>query len=331
MSDTVPGPFGPALPPGGAGPPVMQFLHHGRVGGVAPIFLKNLFFNIATLGFYRFWARTRLRYYFWANSEIYGDRFEYSGRGIELFVGFLFAAILVLLPMGATLNLLYTFALADPAAQGVIGLGFYALFMFLYGLAIFRARRYRLSRTVWRGIRLFQTGSAAHFGLMYLCFAVLKLMSFGWATPAANTWLERYRLVHTNYGDRRLTFSAVAGDLYGAFAGGWFLALVTLGLGYFYYKARELAYFAEHTRCGPLTFRFRPTAWQLLRFWLANLALLVVTLGLAYPFVQLRRARFLARHLEILGEPDFDQIRQGAVDSPVIGEGLADAIDIDGF
>ena len=100
MSDTAYGPRGPdftttplaASPVMQPDPQVGRFLHHGSIGGVAPIFLKNLFFNIITLSFYRFWARTRLRYYFWANSEIFGDRLEYSGRGLELFVGFSFAA-----------------------------------------------------------------------------------------------------------------------------------------------------------------------------------------------------------------------------------------------
>ncbi len=346
MSDTASGPWGPdrtaaplaALP---AAPPAMssvgpvrqvgRFLHHGSIGGVAPIFLKNVFFNIITLSFYRFWARTQLRYYFWANSEVFGDRFEYSGRGVELFVGFLFAALLVLSPIGFTFNLLSTVALADLAAQAKIILAFYVVLAFLYGLATFRARRYRLSRTRWRGIRLFQTGSALRYALMYMLFALLKLASLGWVTPIANTWLERYRLTNTHFGDRRFAFTGVAGDLYGAFAVGWVFAVLTFGLGYFHYKARELAYFARRTRCAGATFRFDPTAWRLLRFWWFNMALLAATLGLAYPFVQLRRARFVARHLAIVGAPNFEQIRRLPVDSPVIGEGLADAVDIDGI
>ncbi len=342
MSDVVSGPWGPdrsaaplsaswAQSPVGPDRQVGRFLHHGNVVGVAPIFLRNLFFNIITLSFYRFWARTRLRYYFWANSEIFGDRFEYSGRGVELFVGFLFATLLVLLPIGFTFNLLSTVALADLAAQARIIFAFYVVITFLYGLAMYRARRYRLSRTRWRGIGLFQTGSPLRYALMFMGFALLKLASLGWVTPIANMWLERYRLTNTHFGDRRFAFTGVAGDLYGPFAVGWVFAVLTFGLGYFHYKARELAYFAGRTRCAGATFRFEPTAWQLLRFWCFNMALLAATLGLAYPFVQLRQARFVARHLAILGAPDFERIRRLPVDSPLIGEGLADAIDIDGI
>ena len=37
----------------------MRFEHEGRVGELLPIVLLNALLNILTLGFYRFWARTR--------------------------------------------------------------------------------------------------------------------------------------------------------------------------------------------------------------------------------------------------------------------------------
>jgi hypothetical protein len=49
-----------------------------------------------TLGFYRFWLATDMRRHLWANTEVDCDATEYTGRGKELLVGFLFAlAILV--------------------------------------------------------------------------------------------------------------------------------------------------------------------------------------------------------------------------------------------
>ena len=78
----------------------MPYVHHGAVGEVFLIFFRNLALNVLTFGFYRFWARTRLRHYFWSQSEMFGDRFEYDGRGLELFLGFLFIAFIVLLPIG---------------------------------------------------------------------------------------------------------------------------------------------------------------------------------------------------------------------------------------
>src|SRR6266481_5152129 len=52
--------------------------------------------EFVTFGFYRFWLATDMRRHLWANTHIDGDAAEYTGRGRELLIGFLFAlAILV--------------------------------------------------------------------------------------------------------------------------------------------------------------------------------------------------------------------------------------------
>ena len=48
---------------------------------------QKVHFCVLTLGWSRFWGRTRLRRYLWNHLSILGDRFEYRGRGLELFVG----------------------------------------------------------------------------------------------------------------------------------------------------------------------------------------------------------------------------------------------------
>src|SRR5271167_3446186 len=52
--------------------------------------------ELITFGFYRFWLATDIRRHLWTNTHIDGDAAEYTGRGRELLIGFLFAlAILV--------------------------------------------------------------------------------------------------------------------------------------------------------------------------------------------------------------------------------------------
>src|ERR1700755_52171 len=52
--------------------------------------------ELVTAGFYRFWLVTDIRRHLWSNTIIDGDAAEYTGRGKELLIGFLFAmAILV--------------------------------------------------------------------------------------------------------------------------------------------------------------------------------------------------------------------------------------------
>ena len=61
--------------------------------------MVNLLLTIVTLGIYRFWAKTRIRRYLWSQTEFLGDRFEYTGTGKELLIGFLIVfAFLIVMP-----------------------------------------------------------------------------------------------------------------------------------------------------------------------------------------------------------------------------------------
>ena len=52
--------------------------------------------TVVTLGIYRFWARTRLRRYIWSSIKPGGDSFEYTGTGLEKFLGFLIALVVIM-------------------------------------------------------------------------------------------------------------------------------------------------------------------------------------------------------------------------------------------
>src|SRR5262245_52016259 len=127
-----------------AAPHVSQVGFAGRPGFVKLIF-KNGLLILLTTSIYRFWARTNMRRYLWNNVVIGGEPLEYTGRGIELFIGFLIASS-ILFPV----FLLYTalqFLLMN-SDWGLYALGFLyvAAIMVLTQVAIYRMRRYKLTR-----------------------------------------------------------------------------------------------------------------------------------------------------------------------------------------
>lgn len=134
---------------GGSGDASVGYL--GKPGLVG-IVVKNLLLTIITLGIYRFWARTRLRRYFWSNIAVAGEPIEYTGTGSELFVGFLIA-LAVLLPLGVVYAAVERALLGNVTATIVLKTLYVVALATLIQAAKFRARRYRLSRTAWRGIR----------------------------------------------------------------------------------------------------------------------------------------------------------------------------------
>jgi len=151
----------------------------------------------ATLGIYRFWFVTDQRRFLWSNTEISDVTLEYTGTAFELLVGFLIAiALLVPLYVGffvVALNL-------GPIGQlaGVLG---FPVLAFLGHFAVYRARRYRLTRTIYRGVRCHQSGSAWRYAVYALFWWTLIVLTLGLAYPFAQGRLERFKMRHTFYGN----------------------------------------------------------------------------------------------------------------------------------
>src|SRR5919107_3324949 len=85
----------PASPPMPQSTP-MSF--SGRGGEFFGLLVKGSLFIIPTFGFYRFWLITKLRRHLWANTQVAGETFEYTGTAKELLIGFLIA-LAVLVPL----------------------------------------------------------------------------------------------------------------------------------------------------------------------------------------------------------------------------------------
>lgn len=74
-----------------------DFEYDGKTGQLYKIWIVNVLLSIITLGIYRFWGKTRVRKYTTSSFSLHGDRFEYTGSGKELFLGFLKALIFLVI------------------------------------------------------------------------------------------------------------------------------------------------------------------------------------------------------------------------------------------
>ena len=157
-----------------------------------------------TLGIYRFWLATDVRRFLWSNTEIAGETLEYTGTPLELLLGFLIA-IAILIPIYAGFFL----AALDLGTLGKLssGLAFAALGI-LGQYAIYRARRYRLTRTIYRGLRFHQEGSAWAYAFRAIIWWIITALSCGLAYPFQLASLERYKMRNTFYGDLAGRFEA---------------------------------------------------------------------------------------------------------------------------
>lgn len=200
------------------GEEVTAFGFQGNWKEFAPIALTNLLLTIVTLGIYRFWAKTRERQYLWSRTRFIDDTLEWTGTGKELFIGFLMAAVLILIPL-----FILNFGIQGLVLRGYVLLvsilvpALYIFLLFIFGLARFRALRYRLSRTYWHGIR----GGSADPGWGYGWSAVWKPMigflAAGLMIPWSMTelWNERWRAM--SFGPHHFRSDVRPGPLMGRY------------------------------------------------------------------------------------------------------------------
>ena len=165
----------PPVPAAAAEPVRVRFVGNRR--DFWRLMIRGNALQAATLGFYRFWMFSDMRRFMWAGIEIEDENFEYIGTAGELLIGFLMA-LGILIPV----NLVVFYAVLEigPLAQSTIV--FVVLFAFTQ-FAAFRARAYRLTRTVLRGLRFHQTGSGIVFALRALAWWIVVLLTLGLAFP----------------------------------------------------------------------------------------------------------------------------------------------------
>jgi uncharacterized membrane protein YjgN (DUF898 family) len=182
--------------------------------------------ELITVGFYRFWLATDIRRHLWSNTTVDDDTFEYTGRGKELLIGFLFAlAIIVPVYLVNFLVGLETERLQAFASFPLIG------FFYVFGqFASYRARRYRVTRTVWRGVRFWMSGSGWAYAARSSLWVVLTLLTFGLMLPWREAALERYKMRHSHYGDLQGSFEGRGWEFFKRGWWLWLLAVVPLGI-----------------------------------------------------------------------------------------------------
>ncbi len=316
----------PPLAESSSTPAVRQPSFRGEAGTLFGIHIVNVLFTLGTLGVYYFWAKTRTRRFLFSQTEFAGDRFAYHGTGRELLIGTLKA----LLVFGVPLLALYVIRerLDVPTAVKIAaGIVSSAVGFSFVPVAIVGARRYRLSRTSWRGVRFSFHGRTWPLMKIFIRGSLLSLVTFGFYYPVFLVRRHAFLVSQSYFGNERFDFSGQGRDLMEHFVRAVLLTPFTLGLYWFWWTARKRRYLWEHTRFGAGRFRSAVTGGALLRLHALNALILVGTLGLAWPWVKVRNIHFAYRYLSLLGPLDLERIQQLAQFPSATGEALAGFFD----
>ena len=210
--------------PGVAPPPprkeTLRIAFHHQ-DGLLGLTIINLLLSMVTLGIYSFWGKTAIRQHIWSSIHINDEPLEYTGTGWELFLGALIVGLLILVPL-AFVQIFASFLFAASSTVAVVvQVVVSILVLFLVGVGTYRARRYRLSRSVWRGIRGSLAGSPVSYGVSFLFRYALLVPTLGWAYPWLRVGLNRHITNDMRFGQHPFHFRGSAAPLYMPFATVW--------------------------------------------------------------------------------------------------------------
>ncbi len=215
-------------------PNTLEISYTGEKGPLFNLAFQTGLLTVLTLGIYRFWQKTRIRKYIWSSVSADGDTFEYTGTGLEKFLGFLVAIVFLAIYLGIVQMVLFYFGLNIMVAPEndaqvftqliAIYITFFAVLpFFLY--AAYRARRYKMARTRFRGIRCGMEKGAWGYVWRALGYGLLNIVTLGILSPLSTFKLEKYMTDRSYYGATRLTQDGKWTELYPA------MKHVFIGLG----------------------------------------------------------------------------------------------------
>ncbi|MBA4350719.1 MAG: DUF898 domain-containing protein [Rhodobacter sp.] len=291
----------------------LQVQYRGDAAKLFPLALGVGVLGLVTLGIYRFWGKARIRRHVWGKMRVGDDALEFTGTGLEMFLGFLMAVVALAVYLAVVQLILFFVGIRfvfDPQsemeviAQGVsIALSFLAVLPLLI-FAAYRSRRYKLARTRFRGIRFAMANAAGGYVIRALGYLVLTVVSLGLLWPLMTFRLEAYMTDRTWYGGARFRqggtwrglyrayFHVIVGMgmilaafVFGALGEDWMAGLLgVLGViwglvGLILYRVRAFGYLMSHKEMeGGLGFRAEPRAGAVVWTYLKG-ALIVGLLG----------------------------------------------------
>jgi uncharacterized membrane protein YjgN (DUF898 family) len=329
----------------------LNFSFHGHGSTLFGIQIVNVLLTLLTLGWYHFWAKARVRRYLFNQTECAGDRLAYHGTGKELCMGFLKAMVVFGIPYFCLTAAVQVMDVPPWSSSLLRSLG--GLLLLLYvPIAMVAARRYRCSRTSWRGIRFCFHGTTWDFLKLHFIGWFFTIISLGIYYPYFLTRRHAFLVSHTSVGTQPFIFDGQGRRLAQAFVptlllsyliivgcivllamklenGSFLVLLLPLMLGplWAWFLAMKHNFLWNHTLIASSRFQSTVTWQRFLTLYLGNAALLFMTAGAAWPWVTIRNACFLLSNLTLRGPLDFEHILQHAAQASTTGEGLSNLLD----
>lgn len=338
-------------------PSIEPFTFHGSGADYFRIWIVNMLLTILTLGIYSAWAKVRSKRYFYGNTELAGDRFEYLASPIAILKGRLIAVAALLV---------YSFSGYISFTASWIA---FALVLVLIPLAVVQSLRFNSSNSAWRGVRFGFDGGHQQAYPPHLFWLVFGVATLGIGLPFAWYKINQFHYNHYRFGTTNSTSSATVRGFYGIGIGlvcAAFLVMVlalmlTFTIDSFFamigggesqsspevdailsvYPAALFLYVGLVASYQAMLYRLvfnnieiggnrlrNDISIEYVLLILSNTFLIVVTLGFFYPWAAVRRARYLMKNIQLEAR-ELDSFAAGEFDhASAQGEEFGEAFDL---
>ncbi|MEQ1774288.1 MAG: YjgN family protein [Burkholderiales bacterium] len=335
----------------------------GNGGEYFRIWIVNLALSILTLGIYSAWAKVRRMQYFYRNTSLMGNSFDYHGDPITILKGRIIGVgLLAIYHITISLNVF-------------VGLLIFVMIIAALPWLLQRSICFKLNNSSYRGLRFRFNGSVGGAYQVFLAWPLAGYFSAGMLFPLAHQRIKAYQHNHSAYGTSPFSFNADEGKFYivylkmiglafiplillivcavlfGVFNGiagvgkdpvqtNKFVMKILFGVMAFYlilflvigpwFAARIQNLVWNHTALGQNTFISNVRARDLLAIYVANFLAIILTLGLYKPFADIRLAKYRLTHLALQTQGDLDAFfaqEQQAVTA--LGQEAASIFDVD--
>ncbi len=184
------------------------------------IWIVNIFLTIITLGIYYPWAKVRNNRYFYANSNLEENNFEYHATGKQLFLGYMIGVLLFIIYI--TLSNIFP----------IYSMGFILALFIAIPWLIWRSMIFNMNVTTFNNIRFKFTGKLKQSYITFLFYPILFMALFGGVMYVLFLIENKIAIIS-----------------------GIILLLVSFLLIYAYYKKITTNYLINYTKYGTSSFK----------------------------------------------------------------------------
>jgi uncharacterized membrane protein YjgN (DUF898 family) len=357
------------VPPASASPSrvLLPFEFRGNGGEYFRIWIVNLLLTIVTLGIYSAWAKVRRLRYFYGNTFLDGQSFEYHGQPLAILKGRLIVVAGYVV-----------FVIASQMFPLLAGLIALALAIFGVPWIIMRSRKFQLRMTSYRNLRFNFHGEYGPAMSAFIGWYFLAVITLGILFPVWVRKRVQYSLDNAAYGSQRFTFLTGNGAYYKfcfitLFLGlGIYLAVIfaffslagvgetmrpggipasgieimtgagltgalliiggivgLLGVAGYYQASFANAAFGG-VQAGSQYVRSNLRAWPLIGIYVTNLFAIIFTLGLFYPWAMVRQVRYHLDNTAVDSDGNLAAFTGSAGEGiDAVGEEVGDFFDVD--